>query len=352
VSYHDHSEGIRLDYKLPKGFDIEPYYRRSGITRSNASLWPQFYSVDNTDLLTVVPSSVSNTTGLALRYHDRDLWSARAGYEWTGTHHPGYLIVPQSNNRAFASVWVTPAKWLVLSNDLNVTVQNAFSAVPLPNTANAVPPTSPTPLSTSFGFFISGLPPTFQRRDRFYTETLSATFRPAQDWNLGLGYSYQQNNLATYMAFQNDSFTGYILDEPLVPYKQITQAYWAESSYLAKQRMGVNFRVTYNSSRSGFRPLNVTDPAKVGNACLMDPTCGTFDPGGLFPSALANLQFSATQISQVIVPQWIGQGKAYYLFPHKFEGGFVFYYGSYRDYWNPNLNGVLRTFTLYAGRRW
>jgi len=357
VSYHDHSEGIRLDYKLAKGFDIEPYYRRSGITRSNASLWPQFYSVDNTDLLTVVPSSVSNTTGLALRYHDRDLWSARAGYEWTGTHHPGYLIVPQSNNRAFASVWVTPAKWLVLSNDLNVTVQNAFSAVPLPNTANAVPPTSPTPLSTSFGFFISGLPPTFQRRDRFYTETLSATFWPAQDWNLGLGYSYQQNNLATYMAFQNDSATGYILDEPLVPYKQITQAYWAESSYLAKQRMGVNFRVTYNSSRSGFRPdVNPANAAKFGNACLIAQNCGdptlTFDPNVYFPSALSNLTFSATQVSEVIVPQWIGQGKAYYLFPHKFEGGFVFYYGSYRDYWNPNLNGVLRTFTLYAGRRW
>ena len=41
-----------------------------------------------------------------------------------------------------------------------------------------------------------------------------------------------------------------------------------------------------------------------------------------------------------------------YEFPRKFEGGFVFYYGSYRDYFNPNLNGVLRTFTLYAGKSW
>src|SRR5271165_908381 len=117
VSYHNHDEGLRFDYELPKGFDVETYYKRSGITRSNASLWPQLYSVDNTDLLTVVPSSSSNTTGLALRYHDRDLWSARAGYEWTGTHHPGYLIVPQSNNRAFADIWLTPAQWLVFSND-------------------------------------------------------------------------------------------------------------------------------------------------------------------------------------------------------------------------------------------
>ena len=77
-----------------------------------------------------------------------------------------------------------------------------------------------------------------------------------------------------------------------------------------------------------------------------------FDPDGLFPSALNNLQFASARISQVVVPQWIGQGKLYYEFPRKFEGGFVFYYGSYRDYFNPNLNGVLRTFTLYAGKSW
>jgi len=351
VSNHNHSVGIRAEYELPKGFDIEGYYTRSGITRSNAALWPQLYSVDNTDLLTVVPSSTSNTTGLALRYHDRGLWSARAGYEWTGTHNPGYLIVPQSNNRAFLNVWLTPVKWLVLSNDLDITVQNAFAPVPLPDTPNAVPPTPPTPLTQSFGFFISGLPPTFQRRDRFYTETLSATFRPVPGWDLALGYSYQQNNLNTYMAFQNDSATGYILDQPLVPYKQITQAYWGETTYTVKQRLGFNLRITYNSSRSGMRPnLDPANAAKFGNDFLISQNA--FDPGGLFPSALNNLQFASTQISQVIVPQWIGEGKLYYIFPHRIEGGFVFYYGSYRDYWNPNLNGDLRTATLYVGKTW
>jgi hypothetical protein len=40
------------------------------------------------------------------------------------------------------------------------------------------------------------------------------------------------------------------------------------------------------------------------------------------------------------------------MFPRKFEGGCVFYYGSYRDYWNPNLNGVLRTATIYVGKSW
>jgi len=156
--------------------------------------------------------------------------------------------------------------------------------------------------------------------------------------------------MLTYMAFQNDSATGYILDEPLVPYKQITQAYWGESTYTLKQRAGLNLRVTYNSARSGFRPdLNTNDAAKLGNTYLIQQ--GLFDPSGvMFPAALGNLNTISTQISGVSVPQWIGQSKAYYLFPHKFEGGLIFYYGSYRDYWNPNLNGVLRTFNVYVGR--
>ena len=332
VSYHNHDVGVRGDYELLKGFDTEVYYTRSGTTRSNATLWPQVYSIDNTDLLTVVPSSTSNTTGLALRYHDRNYWSARAGYEWTGTNNPGYLIVPQSNNRAFADVWITPKKWLVFSNDFSVIVQNAFPAIPLMRADG----------TGAFG--------DFERSNRYYFETGSATLRPVPDWDLSLGYSYQQNTLMTYMGFQNDPTVGYVVNEPLVPIKQITQAYWGESSYTMARRLGLNVKVTYNSSRSGMRPdVNPNDAAKLGNASLISQ--GAFDPV-MFQAALNNLTFSANQISGVTVPQWIGQGKVYYLFPRKFEGGFVFYYGSYRDYWNPNLNGVLRTATIYVGKSW
>src|SRR5207302_2456742 len=49
MSYHDHWEGLRLDYELPKDLNVELHYQRKGITRSNASLWPQVYSIDNTD---------------------------------------------------------------------------------------------------------------------------------------------------------------------------------------------------------------------------------------------------------------------------------------------------------------
>ena len=327
VSYHNHWEGLRLEYELAPGFDVEAHYQRNGTTRSNASLWPQIYSIDNTDLQTVVPSSFSNTAGLALRYHDHGLWSARAGYEWTGTHDPGYLLVPQSNNRIFSDFTFTPSSLLVFTNSTNIIVQNAFPAIALPNN-----------------------PGDFQRRNRFYINTASANLRVLPDWNLGLGYSYQQNNLTTYMAFQNDSAVGYVVDEPAVPYKQITQAYWGESNYTFRQRLGLNVRLTYNSARSGMRPdVNPNDAALLGNQSLI--SSGAFDPG-MFSAALGNLDLSATQISGVVVPQWIGQSKAYYVFPRKFEGGLLLYYGSYRDYWNPNLNGDLRTFNVYVGRSW
>jgi predicted CXXCH cytochrome family protein len=336
VSHHDHWEGLRAEYELAKGLEVEANYKRAGITRSNASLWPQGYSFDNTDLQMVVPSSTSNTAGLALRYHDRGLWSERAGYEWTGTDDPGYLTVPRSDNRIFNNFTFTPAAWLMFANDTNIIVQNAFPAIVLPNT-----------------------PGDFQRRNRFYIDTATGTLRVLPTWNVGLGYSYQQNNLTTYMAFQNDNGVGYVLDQPAMPYKQITQAYWGESSYTFKQRFGLNLRLTYNSARSGFRPdINPNDAAALGNGSLIaggncdlgaPPPC--FSPS-MFGAALSNMDFAATQISEVVVPQWIGQTKAYYVFPRKFEGGLLFYYGSYRDYWNPNLNGTLRTFNVYVGRSW
>lgn len=340
VSWHRHREGLTADFELPANFSLEAHYRRGGITRSNASLWPQVYSMDNTDLLTVVPSSTSNTAGLALRYHQGGLWSARAGDEWTGTDHPGYLIEPGSNNRIFTDVWITPHPWLAFSSDTSILVQNAFPSPLLPDTPNAAP---------DFGQDISGLPSNFQRRDRFYLETLSATLHPVSPWTISLGYSYQQNNLTSYAAFQNDASVNYVVDEPNVPWKQLTQAWWANTAYEAK-RGGIELAITRNDSSSSFRPdLNPSDAASLGNAALIQQDA--FDPG-MFQSALGNLALASTQISAVRVPQWIEQSKAYYLFPHRIEGGVLFNDGSYRDRWNPNLNGDLRTFDLYLGRSW
>jgi predicted CXXCH cytochrome family protein len=326
-SYHRHWEGVRAEIELPWGFALEPEYKRTGITRSNAALWPQVYSFDNTDLQTVIPSSTSNTAGLALLYRAGGLWNARAGYEWTGTDHPGFLIVPHSNNRVFANVWVTPGPWLTLASDTTIVAQNAFAAIALPNT-----------------------PGDFTRRNRFYMEALSATLQPVPIWNFEAGYSYQQNNLKTYMAFQNDNSVGYVVDDPAVLYKQLSQVVWGESTYRVKQHGGLDLRLTHDLSTSGYRAdLNPNDAAGLGNASLIQQ--GTFD-AGMFGAALGNVAFGATQISAVRVPQWIGNGKAYYVFPHRVEGGTVFYYGSYADRWNSNLNGVLRTFDVYVAKTW
>jgi predicted CXXCH cytochrome family protein len=340
VSYHRHWEGFQAEFELPAGFSIETHYRRSRITRSNAALWPQIYSFDNTDLQTIVPSSISKTAGLVLHYRI-GLWNARAGYEWTGTDHPGFLIVPGSHDRMFASIWITPQRWLTFSNDVSIDAQNAFPSPALPNTPSA---------AQGFGGDVSGLPANFHRRDRFYVDAASLEIRPSAAWNLGLGYSYQQNDLSTYMAFQNDSSVNYVVDEPLVPFKQLSQIVWGDTTYTVKEHFGLNLHFTHNASNSGYRPnLNPNDAASVGNAALIDQ--GVFDPG-MFQSALDNLALSSTQISAVRVHQWLGDGKALYLFPHKVEAGLVFHYGGYADYWHPNVNGVLRTFDVYVGRTW
>jgi predicted CXXCH cytochrome family protein len=357
VSYHEHKAGLRVDYKLTKKLGVETHYERGGITRSNSFLWPQVYSVDNSDLLRVVPSSFSNTVGLALRYRPERYWSARAGYEWTGTHDPGFLIVPKSNNRIFADVSLFPLHWLVFTNDISILVQNAFAAIPLPNQPGDTPtsfPITPSPvvLPTTFPIAqpIQTGPGDFQRRSRFYSETADATLLFGPNWNLELGYSYQQDSLNTFMAIQNDSAAGYVIDEPFVPYKQLSQTYWAQLASKFFRKAGFTGRFTYNSARSGYRPdLNPADFALLGNATLNQQ--GGFDPVA-FGLALQALQLGSTQVSQVIVPEWTGQSKVYYLLPYKFNAGLLFYYGSYRDVLNPNLNGVLRTFNVYIGRSW
>jgi len=71
-----------------------------------------------------------------------------------------------------------------------------------------------------------------------------------------------------------------------------------------------------------------------------------------FSQALGALALGSTQGSQVNVPQLISQGKFYYLLPHGFDAGVLLYYGSYRDFTNPNLNGILRSYSFYFGRAW
>ena len=317
VSNHQHWAGAKVSYELTKGLDLETHYRRSEISRSNAFLWPQIYSFDNSDLLPVVPFSSSNTAGLALRYHASTRWSARAGYEWTGTNSPGYLTESGSNNRLFGDFTLTPRPWLVFNSNTSIILQNAF--------------------------------PIIQRRNRFYTETATTTLTPTPNWNLEMGYSYQQNNLATYMAFQNDAAAGYVLDDPFAAYRQLSQTYWFQSAWRVTERLGLNLGLTHNSAHSGLRPdLNPNDYLLLGNGPLVQQ--GAFNQG-LFQQALGALAYGSS-LTQMNVPQLIAQGKLYYLLPHGFDAGFVAYYGSYRDYTTPSMNGILRAYNVYFARAW
>ncbi len=318
VSYHEHWAGLKLDYKLRRNLDVETLYERNGITRSNAFLWPQIYSPDNTDPLQVVPASFSNTEGLILRYHRGGKWRARVGYQWTGTHAPGYVTVPMSNNRAFGDVVLVPARWLTFTNDTSIIIQNAF--------------------------------PVIRRRNRFYNEAADATLVFGPPWKLDLGYSYQQDDLATYMALQNDPTVGYVLDEPWVPYHQLSQTYWIRSAYRYKQRMGLSLKLEHNAAHSGMLPdLNPNDYLLMGNGPLVEQ--GAFDPIA-FGEALDALELGSTKGSQVEVGQWIGQGRIDYLLPYRFRSGFLLYYGSYSDRINPSLSGILRGYTIFFGRTW
>jgi len=76
-------------------------HKRMNVTRSDSTLWPQVSSADNTDPLFVVPVSSSNVAGAACNFHSAELWSAKVGYEWTGTHNPGCVTDPRANHRLF-----------------------------------------------------------------------------------------------------------------------------------------------------------------------------------------------------------------------------------------------------------
>ena len=62
-SLHRHWAGLKLAYRVSKQFDLESYYKRMNITRSNSILWPQFSSPDNTDPLYVVPVDLQQHRG-------------------------------------------------------------------------------------------------------------------------------------------------------------------------------------------------------------------------------------------------------------------------------------------------
>jgi hypothetical protein len=314
-SLHRQWGGLKASYRVSKRFDFESYYRRKNVTRSSAALWPQFSSPDNTDPLFVVPATSSNTAGAGVHYHSAELWNVRAGYEWTGTHNPGYVTDPRTNNRLFGDVTLTPVRWLTFGNDASMVLQKSF--------------------------------PVVQRSNHLYTDSAFLTLKPVPEWSIGGGYTYLQDSLRTDITWESDAAV-VVYTQRLVPYKQLSQIYSIHSTYELKKRLGLNFSFAHSAAHSGVRPdLNPADyPA-------FQPDTTTAD---LFASALG---IGAGPVSQVNVPQTLIAATGNYHMRAGFDGGLRFNYGSYRDntIWNvpnyrPNVNGKLQSYSVFFGRVW
>jgi len=316
-SLHRHWAGLKLAYRATRQVDLETYYKRMNITRSNASLWPQISSPDNYDPLFVVPSSFSNIAGVALHVHTEQLWDARAGYEWTGTHAPGYVTDPQTNHRIFGDVTIVPVQWLSFSNDASILVQQSFPAV--------------------------------QRSNHLYVDTTFVTIKPVPRWNIGAGYTYMQDNLRTDMRFMNDSGIG-LYTQPLVPYKELDQSFSVHTTYELKQRLALGADFARSLAHSGFRPdLNPAHYPIFPGAVDVAGFNSQQDYAAAFSQALG---IASGPVSLMDVPQSIVGSTLDYHLGRGFDGGLRFHYGSYADRIRPNLSGQVRSYTIFMGRIW
>ncbi len=316
-SIHRHWAGVKLAYRASRQFDLETYYKRMNITRSDASLWPQISSPNNYDPFFVIPASFSNIAGLAMHFHTERLWNARAGYEWTGTHHPGYVSDPGTNQRIFGDLTVSPTPWLSFSNDMSIILQQSFPAV--------------------------------QRSNRLYVDSAFFTIKPVPQWNIGAGYTYLQDNLRTDMRFMNDSAIG-IYNASLVPYKQLSQSFSVTTGYQIKQRLGLQIDFARTLAHSGFRPeLNPTNYPDFPGAVSVAGYPSQAAYAAAFSQALG---LAAGPVSLVDVPQSIVGSALTYHFPKSFDAGLRFNYGSYADRMHPDLSGQLRSYTAFMGRIW
>ena len=324
-SLHRQWGGLKLAYRLNKQFDAEAYYKRLNVTRSNASLWPQISSPDNTDPLYVVQASFSNTAGMAIHFHRGEVWNARTGYEWTGTHAPGYVTDPRTNHRIFGDVTVTPARWVTFSNDFSIILQQSFPGV----------------------FPLTGLP--LQRSNHLYTNSAFVTIKPIPEWSIGAGYTYLQDNLRTDMQYANDTGVG-AYTAPLVPYKDLSRTYSIRSAYELKHRVGLNINFAHSAAHSSWRPdLNPADYPNFPGA--VDPA--GYPSEAAFASAFSQaLGLGSGLVSKIDVPQTLLGSTVDYHFHSGFDGGFRFHYGSYTDYVRPDLNGKLRSYSVFVGRGW
>jgi hypothetical protein len=329
-SFHRYWTGVSFAYALNSWMDAETYYKRENITRSNSFLWPQIYSPhsiyclpnvvscpqDSTSngpfIPRLIPNTSANVAGAALRFHKGEHWNIRTGYEWIGTHDPGYLIDPGTSHRAFVATTFTPIHWLTFSNDFSALLQSNFSSI--------------------------------QRKNRLYLNTSYLTLTPWNEWSLSLGYAYYQNNMATDVTYGTDYAVAFYA-ESLVPYKALSQSYSISSTYNFKKRLYWRLDFSHIASHSEIRP----------NSSLPDPCAGA----GLIPSCPYSVGF-ARSFSNYTLPQILSSSSIDYRWGHGVSSGFRFMYDNYTDrgavfqgqQLRSDLSGRLRTYSIFLGRVW
>lgn len=288
--------GARADYDLTKMIGVEFYYRYGRLTRSKSDFWPQFYSPDNMDLLQVVARTTADTLGAVLKLHEGTLWKVRAGYEWIGTHEPGYLTDPRTAHRILASGNFSPLPWLSFGEDVTLTLQTNF--------------------------------PRISRQNWLYTSTTSVTLKPMPEWLLSLAYAYLRNDLKSDIIFGVDPF----YRQNQVPFYAATNSIVATSNLnlTKKLRWDVEFR--YNVSNSRFRPSGSAAP----------------DATNFFDVAWAS------HFSRINVPQRAMSTGFEYTWDiwGGFKTGIQGFYAGYWDRVHPELRGSLYGFTVYASKTW
>lgn len=321
-SVHRYWVGTRLEYRLASFADAEVRYGRTHVTRSNAALWPQVYSPTTEGLLAtpadpwvtrLVPTTFSNTAGVAVRFHHGEHGNLRLGYEWIGTHAPGYLTDPGTSRRPFVSGSYALTSWLTVGNGLSVLLESSF--------------------------------PRIQRQNRLWLNTSYLTITPVPEWSLSAGYGYYQNNLKTDLMYGTDpSF--YL--EPLVPFKSLSQSYTVSSDLLLKKKLAWRLDVGHVSSHSDIRP-NLLSPL-IPSDCGATGTEPCSDPVAF-----------ARAISLVAVPQYNISSSLDYRWRGGVQSGVRFQYASYTDrvpldatgqVVRPALTGHFRTLSVFFGKTW
>jgi hypothetical protein len=269
---------------------LETHYKYMHISRTNADLWPQFYSPNNADVRRVVAETSANTVGASLILHGSTKWQVHPGYEWIGTQAPGYLTEPGTAHRIFLLASFSPNARLQFSDDFSALFQSAFGDI--------------------------------QRQNHLYFNTAYATLTPVPAWSLAVGYSYFQDNLKTDLTYGTDPL--YL--EALVPYKALSQGVNLSSSYAWKEKLRLNVQVGNLTAHSEFRPTMENDAFNVVSW--------------------------AADFSRVNVPQLAAIASVDYAFQQGVSAGFRYQYGRYEDKVHPELDGRLRTYAFYLGKHW